>query len=87
MAGEAVVIREEMSHTRAELDRKLSQLEARAHELSPTVVAERYVPDYFVDWLLGGLLTVVGLRLAWSQYRRHARRERIREAMISYGRW
>jgi hypothetical protein len=87
MDREAVVIREEMSHTRAELDRKLTLLEARAHELSPSVVAQRYMPDYFADRMLGALLAVIGLRLAWTQYRRQARRERIRTAMASYGRW
>jgi hypothetical protein len=87
MDREAVVIRQEMSQTRAELDRKITLLEARAHELRPRAGAQRYVPEYAVDRALGGLLTLLGLGLAWSAYRRRSRRERIRAAMASYGRW
>ena len=87
MDREAVVIREEMSHTRAELDRKLSLLEVRARELSPRAVAQRYMPDYFVDRAIGAALTLVGLVLAVRHFTRKTRQERIAEAMVAYGRW
>jgi hypothetical protein len=87
MDREAVVIREEMSQTRAELDRKITLLEARAHELGPRTVAERYLPEYAVDRALGAVLTLVGLGLAWSTYRRRERRARIRTVMATYGHW
>ena len=88
MDREAAVIRAEMSHTRAELDRKITLLEARAKEITPRRLTERYVPEYFVDRVIGGILTMVGLRLAWGMYRKQRnRREGVRTAMVSYGRW
>ena len=74
MDREAAVIRAEMSETRAELDRKITQLEVRARELTPRQLTRRYMPEYFVDRAIGALLTVVGLRLAWGMYRRNGRR-------------
>jgi hypothetical protein len=88
MDREATVIRAEMSQRRAELDRKLTRLEARARELTPRRLSQRYMPEYLLDRAVGGLLTLVGLRMAWAGYRqRTTRRERIREAIESYGRW
>jgi hypothetical protein len=88
MDREAAVIRAEMSQTRAELDRKLTQLEARARELRPRELTRRYMPEYFVDQAIGGVLTLVGLRLAWNRYRRRLNeRERIRLAVANYPRW
>ena len=88
MDREAAVIRAEMSHTRAQLDRKITLLEARAKEITPRQLSQRYLPAYFVDRVIGGILTAVGLRLAWGMYRRQRnRREGLRTAMVSYGRW
>ena len=88
MDSEAAVIREEMNHTRADLDRKLSQLEARAEQLRPRTVVKRYMPDYPLDRTIGALLTFIGTRLAWRHYRNgFGRRARVREAVASYGRW
>jgi hypothetical protein len=77
-----------MSQTRAELDHKLALLQARVGELSPQKLRERYVSEYFVDRLIGGILTVVGLKMAWSQYRwHHNRRARVRSQLTAYHSW
>ena len=82
MDREAAVLRAEMSRTRAELDDKLARLQARVSELTPQRLTERYVPDYFVDRVIGGVLTLVGLKMAYSMYRKRAdRRERMRAAL------
>ena len=49
MDREAAVIRSEMSQTRADLDRKLSALEAKAHDMSPRRVVQRNLPEYFAE--------------------------------------
>lgn len=87
MDREAVVIREEMSHTRAELDRKLSLLEVRARELTPRAMAQRYMPDYFLDRAIGAVLTLAGIVMAVRYFTRKTRQERIAEAMVASGRW
>ena len=88
MDREAAVILEEMSHTRAELDDKLARLEMRARDLRPAVVARRWMPDYALDRAIGALLTLVGTRMAWRQYRgRGDRRARLQAAYAPYGRW
>ena len=88
MDREAAVLRAEMSQTRAELDRKITQLEARARELTPRRLTERYVGDYAWEKVIGTVLTLVGIRMAWSQYRhRQHRRDRVRGAMAAYGHW
>lgn len=88
MDSEAAVIRAEMSQTRADLDRKLAELEARARDMTPRRVVQRNLPEYFADRVIGGILTLAGLRMAWRQYRdRFHRRARVRAAMASYGRW
>ena len=88
MDSEAAVIREEMNQTRADLDRKLSQLEARAEQLRPRTVVRRYMPDYPLDRAIGTLLTFIGTRMAWRHYRNgFGRRARVRAAVASYGRW
>ena len=82
MDREAAVLRAEMSRTRAELDDKLARLQARVSELTPQRLTERYVPDYFVDRVIGGVLTLVGLKMAYSLYRKRAdRRDRMRAAL------
>ena len=88
MAGEAAAIRTEMSHTRASLDRKIAQLEVRARELTPRAYAERHMPDYLLERAIGGVLTLIGLRMAWGMFRKRRNRRRdVRVAMASYGRW
>ena len=87
MDSETAVIREQMNHTRADLDQKLAQLEARAEQLRPRTVVRRYMPDYPLDRAIGAALTVLGTGLAWSHYRNGGRRERVKEAVASYGRW
>jgi hypothetical protein len=77
-----------MSQTRAQLDRKLAQLEERARELSPKRYARNHMPEYFVDRAIGGVLTAVGLLMAWKQLRAmRSRRARVRQALVAYGRW
>jgi hypothetical protein len=88
MDRETAVLRAEMSQTRAELDRKLTQLEARARELTPKRLSQRYMPEYLWERVIGSALTLVGLKMAWSQYRtRQHRRSRVRGAMTAYGHW
>jgi hypothetical protein len=62
-----------MSRTRAELDQKLLRLQDKVSDLTPRRLSERYLPEYFVDRVAGGLLTIVGLKMAWSRYRRSRR--------------
>jgi hypothetical protein len=78
-----------MSRTRADLDDKLTRLQARMHELKPQQLSRRYVPDYFLDRALGGLLTMIGLKMAWSRFRgqRHPHRDRVRAHLAAYGHW
>ena len=84
MDREAAVLRAEMSRTRAELDDKLARLQARVSELTPQRLTERYVPDYFVERVIGGVLTLVGLKMAYSMYRKRAdRRDRMRATLAS----
>lgn len=85
MDSQTAVIRAEMSHTRARLDHKISQLETRAKELTPRELSRRYLPEYFVDRVIGGVLTLIGVRLAWRMYGRRTRRRRaVRAAMGGY---
>jgi hypothetical protein len=88
MDSEAAVIRSEMSQTRAELDRKISELEVRAHEFTPRAVARRYLPERALDYAIGGMLTAVGARLAWKQFR--ASREHqaeLRDVIVACRTW
>lgn len=87
MDREAAVIRAEMNQTRAELDRKIGLLEARARALTPRQLSDRYLPDFFVEKALGSVLTMVGMKMAWSHWRaNNHRRARVRAAVESYGR-
>jgi hypothetical protein len=77
-----------MSHTRAELDRKITLLESRAKALTPRQLSRRYLPEYFVDRVIGGILTLVGLRLAWRGARRNTRhRELVKTTLATQARW
>jgi len=88
MDREAAFIRSEMSQTRRDLDYKLERLQERARELSPRRVVQRNMPDYLLERVIGGVLTLVGVRMAWHIYKdRFRRRARVRAAMASYGRW
>jgi hypothetical protein len=74
-----------MSHTRAELDRKITRLEAKAREMTPRELTRRYVPEYFAERVIGGILTIVGLRLAWGMRRQRVRRrQRLQAALGGY---
>ena len=68
MDREAAVIRSEMSQTRADLDRKLSELEARARDMTPRRYVERHLPDYFMERAIGSALLAVGGWMAWRRY-------------------
>jgi hypothetical protein len=84
MDREAAVLRAEMSRTRAELDDKLVRLQARVSDLTPQRLSERYVPDYLAERVIGGVLTAIGLKMAWSMYRKRTnRRARVRAALAS----
>ena len=88
MDSEAAVIRSEMSQTRAELDRKISELEARAHDLTPRAVVSRYLPEHATEYAIGGVLTLVGARMAWGRYRsRRSRRAQLRSTFSVGGGW
>jgi len=88
MDREAAVIRAEMSQTRAELDRKIARLEDRARDMSPRRYWERHKPEYLLDQMIGGVLTLVGISLAWSHLRsRRHQRARVRAALASYEAW
>lgn len=69
MDREAAVLRAEMSRTREQLDQKLTLLRGKVNDLTPRRVAQRYVPEYFADRALGGILTLIGIKMAWSRYR------------------
>jgi hypothetical protein len=69
MDREAAVIRSEMSQTRADLDRKLSQLETRAKEMTPRAYARRHMPEYPWERAIGTTLLAVGGWMAWRHYR------------------
>jgi len=74
MDSEAAVIRSEMSQTKAELDYKISQLQRKAHDLTPRSVVSRHMPERALDYAIGGMLTLVGATMAWGRY--HAMRNR-----------
>jgi len=69
MDREAAVIRSEMSQTRADLDRKLSQLEARAKEMTPRAYVRRHMPEYPWENAIGSVLLALGGWMAWRRYR------------------
>jgi len=67
-----------MSQTRAELDYKISQLQRKAHDMTPRSVVSSYMPERALDYAIGGVLTLVGAKMAWGRYRaRRSRRERL----------
>jgi len=63
-------------------------LEERARALTPRRYARDHMPEHLVDRVIGGVLTLVGLAMARAQWRaRRTHRARVRQALISYGRW
>ena len=83
MDRETAVIRSEIAQTQIDLDQKITRLENRARELHP----RRLMPECLLDRVIGAVLAMVGVRMAWRQYRaRVDRRDRIREAFAGYGR-
>lgn len=87
MDREAAVLRAEMSRTRADLDQKLSMLQEKVTDLTPRRLTQRYVPEYFADRMMGALLTMAGLKMAWSRYRELKHRRDRRREPAGYGRW
>jgi hypothetical protein len=88
MDSEAAVIRAEMTQTKAELDYKISQLQRKAHDMTPRSVVSRIMPERALDYALGGALTLVGARMAWGRYRaQRERRERLRERLAATSSW
>jgi hypothetical protein len=67
MDRQADVIRAEITQTRADLDRKLMRLEARARELTPRRAAQRFVHQRAFEQLTGGLLVLAGTVFAWRK--------------------
>jgi hypothetical protein len=88
MDSKAAVIKSEMMRTRADLDRKLGELQTRARELSPRRYAARHLPENALDRAIGGILTLVGMRMAWKHFRtRASRRDQLRAEVTGYGSW
>jgi hypothetical protein len=77
-----------MSQTREQLDRKIALLEARARDFSPKRYARDHMPEYLAERVIGGVLTLFGFIMVVKQLRaRSERRERVHQALVSYGRW
>lgn len=88
MDSKAAVIKSEMMRTRADLDRKIVELQERAREMTPRRYAARHLPENALDRAIGGILTLVGLRMAWKHFRsRSSRRAQLRSAMAGYDSW
>lgn len=88
MDREAAVIRSEMNQTLADLEHKLTRLEARMREMTPRRYAQRVLPEYWLDRAIGGLLTLIGARMVWRQIGLGpTRRAHIRAGAESYARW
>jgi len=83
MDSEAAVIRSEMSQTKAELDYKISQLQRKTHAMTPRAVARRFMPERAPDYAIGGVLTVVGARMAWGRLRAHGHRRELRKTLAA----
>jgi len=88
MGSEAAVIRSKMNQTRAELDYKISQLQRKRDQMTPRAVANRYMPEHALDYALGGVLTLLGAKMAWGGFRsRRSRAEHIRTAVMECRSW
>lgn len=89
MDSEAAVLRAEMSRTRAELDEKLTLLQSKFSEMTTARLTQRYLPEYFLERVIGTVLTLAGLTMAWSHYRdsRRTRRARLRARLEGHEGW
>jgi len=88
MDSETAVIRAEITQTKAELDYKISQLQRKTKDMTPRSVVSRMMPERALDYALGGVLTLVGARLALGRYRAiRNRRERLRAELDAAGSW
>jgi hypothetical protein len=84
MDSEAAVIRSEMSQTKAELDYKISQLQRKTHAMTPRAAARRFMPERALDYAIGGVLTLVGARMAWGRFRAHrSHRQELRRTLAA----
>ena len=72
MDREAALIRSEINQTRADLDRKLARLEARARELAPRRYASRFVRERRFEQIMGAILLFAGSVFAWKRRPRRA---------------
>jgi len=57
-----------MNRTRSELDRKITRLQVRAHSMTPRELAKRHLPENFVDYAIGSVITLIGARMAWQRF-------------------
>jgi hypothetical protein len=73
MDREAALIRSEISQTRADLDRKISRLEARARELTPRRYATRLAHERRIQQIAGAILLCAGGLFVWKRWPRRAR--------------
>ncbi|MGH9253448.1 MAG: hypothetical protein ACRD3C_02640 [Vicinamibacterales bacterium] len=70
MDREVDLIRSEIDETRANLEQKLSLLEARAREMTPRRLTRRLVHKREFEQVVGGTLVLAGALMAWRTYRR-----------------
>jgi hypothetical protein len=78
MDSEAAVIRSEMTQTKAELYYKISQLHRKTKDLNARNVVRRYMPERTLDYAIGGVLTLIGAKMALGRMKaRRNRRERL----------
>jgi hypothetical protein len=88
MDSEAAVIRAEITQTKAELDYKISQLQRKTKDMTPRSVVSRMMPERALDYAIGGVLTLVGARMALGRYRAmRNRRERLRADLDAASSW
>jgi len=76
-----------MSQTKAELDYKISQLQRKTHAMTPRAVARRFMPERALDYAIGGVLTLVGARMAWGRFRTHGHRQELRKTLAADQSW
>ena len=56
--------------------------------MTPRSVVSRVMPERTLDYALGGILTLVGARMAWGRLRAHRnRRERLRAHIVETSCW